>query len=277
MSQRGQITIAAVGGLTAVMLGTVVLLHLSRIASGGAGAQTAADMAALAGARILASDSSAAPSTVRAAAAFAARANGARLTDLQIERVGAVATAVDVTAAVDVDGSVPIAGPQRNAVPERARAGVVYMATLPGGAFRPVDLHGAQGPLAAVAAAEAQVGWPYVWGGKKPRRRRIRLSRSTSGFCQRLVPYWCQTRPGYGGVRNPHDLGEIVGDVHRAAQGRRIVGVRHRLPIEVDERKLVVHGNRRRGQEPLVRDAPMEPLRNPAVEMRPAAFRASTT
>ena len=181
MSQRGQITIAAVGGLTAVMLGTVVLLHLSRIASGGAGAQTAADMAALAGARILASDSSAAPSTVRAAAASAARANGARLTDLQIERVGAVATAVDVTAAVDVDGSVPIAGPQRNAVPERARAGVVYTATLPGGAFRPVDLHGAQGPLAAVAAAEAQVGWPYVWGGE---------SRAEGGFdCSGLIVY----------------------------------------------------------------------------------------
>ena len=56
MRQRGQIAIAAIGGLTAVLLGTVVLLHLSRIAAGGAGAQTAADMAALAAARTLASD-----------------------------------------------------------------------------------------------------------------------------------------------------------------------------------------------------------------------------
>ena len=31
MSQRGQVAIAAIGGLTAVLLGTVVLLHLSRI------------------------------------------------------------------------------------------------------------------------------------------------------------------------------------------------------------------------------------------------------
>ena len=88
MSQRGQITIAAVGGLTAVLLGTVVLLHLSRIAAGGAGAQTAADMTALAAARTLASDPAAAPAAVRAAAAAAAQANGARLVDLEIERVG---------------------------------------------------------------------------------------------------------------------------------------------------------------------------------------------
>ena len=181
MSQRGQITIAAIGGLTAVLLGTVVLLHLSRIASGGAAAQTAADMAALAAARILASDPSAAPSAVRAAAASAARANGARLTDLEIERVGAVATAVDLTVSADVDGPVPVAGPQHNAVLEQARAGVAYTATLPAGAFRPVDLHGAQGPLAAVAAAEAQVGWPYVWGGE---------SRAEGGFdCSGLIDY----------------------------------------------------------------------------------------
>ena len=181
MSQRGQITIAAVGGLTAVLLGTVVLLHLSRIAAGGAGAQTAADMTALAAARTLAGDPAAAPPAVRAAAAAAARANGARLVDLEIERVGAVATAVDVTASSEVDGSVPVAGPQHDTVLERARAGVTYTAALPAGSFRPVDLHGARGPLAAVAAAEAQVGWPYVWGGE---------SRAEGGFdCSGLIDY----------------------------------------------------------------------------------------
>jgi len=166
VSQRGQITIAAVGGLTAVMLGTVVLLHLSRIASGGAAAQTAADMAALAGARVLAGDPSAPPSAVRRAAASSARVNGARLTGLEIERTGTVATAVDVTVSSEVDGSLPVAGPRHDAVVETARAGVAYTAALSAGAFRPVDLHGARGPLAAVAAAEAQVGWPYIWGGE---------------------------------------------------------------------------------------------------------------
>jgi cell wall-associated NlpC family hydrolase len=181
VTQRGQITIAAVGGLTAVLLGTVVLLHLSRIAAGGAGAQTAADMAALAAARTLAGDPAAAPAAVRAAAATAARANGARLVDLGIERVGAVATAVDVTASSEVDGSVPVAGAQHDTVLERARAGVTYTAALPAGSFRPFDLHGARGPLAAVAAAEAQVGWPYVWGGE---------SRAEGGFdCSGLIDY----------------------------------------------------------------------------------------
>ena len=149
---------------------------------GRRGGQTAADMAALAAARSLASD----PSTAPAACAggrgdAAARANGARLVDLAIERVGAVATAVDVTASSEVDGSVPVAGPQHDTVLERARAGVTYTAALPAGSFRPVDLHGARGPLAAVAAAEAQVGWPYVWGGE---------SRAEGGFdCSGLIDY----------------------------------------------------------------------------------------
>jgi cell wall-associated NlpC family hydrolase len=179
--QRGQVAIAAIGGLTAVLLGTVVLLHLSRIAAGGAGAQTAADMAALAAARTLASDPSSAPADVRAAAASAARANDARLVDLQIEHVGAVATAVDVTVSSQIDGSVPVAGSRHDTVVERARPGVTYTAALPAGAFRPVDLHGARGPLAAVAAVEAQVGWPYVWGGE---------SRAEGGFdCSGLIDY----------------------------------------------------------------------------------------
>ena len=181
MSQRGQIAIAAIGGLTAVLLGAVVLLYLGRIAAGGAGGQTAADMAALAAARSLASDPSTAPARVRASADAAARDNGARLVSLRIERTGAVATAVDVTTAVDVDGTLPVAGPQHRRVLERARAGVAYSAQLPAQSFRPVDLHGARGPLAAVAAAEAQIGWPYVWGGE---------SRAEGGFdCSGLIDY----------------------------------------------------------------------------------------
>ncbi len=63
----------------------------------------------------------------------------------------------------------------------RARAGVAFTAAAPSAAFRPIALHGARGPLAAVAAAEAQVGWPYVWGGE---------SRAEGGFdCSGLVDF----------------------------------------------------------------------------------------
>ncbi len=96
-------------------------------------------------------------------------------------RTGAVPRAVDVTVAVVVDGSAPGAGVQHRVVQSRARAGVQFAATLPTGSFRPIDLHGGRGPLAAVAAAEAQVGWPYVWGGE---------SRAEGGFdCSGLIDY----------------------------------------------------------------------------------------
>jgi len=67
------------------------------------------------------------------------------------------------------------------AVQAVARAAVSYSATLPADGFRPVDLHGSGGRAAVVAAAAAQVGWPYVWGGE---------SRAEGGFdCSGLVDY----------------------------------------------------------------------------------------
>ena len=63
----------------------------------------------------------------------------------------------------------------------RARARVEFTAAEPTGSFRPVDLHGLAGRAAVVAAAAAQVGWPYVWGGE---------SRAEGGFdCSGLVDY----------------------------------------------------------------------------------------
>jgi cell wall-associated NlpC family hydrolase len=181
VSQRGQVAIGAVGGLTAVLVGAVILLHLARIAAAGAGGQTAADVAALAAARTLADDPSSAEKAVRAVAASAARANGARLVRLRVERTGNVATGVEVTVTSAVAGTLPVVGADRRSLVERARAGIAYTAGLPDAVFRPVDLHGASGPLAAVAAAEAQVGWPYVWGGE---------SRAEGGFdCSGLVDY----------------------------------------------------------------------------------------
>ncbi|HXD71736.1 MAG TPA: C40 family peptidase, partial [Gaiellales bacterium] len=181
MSERGQISVAAVGAIALVLLGAVLLGYLSMVAAGGGHAQRAADLAAVAAATRLAADPDATSATLREVAADTARQNGARLVSFDLVRDGQMPRAVDVSVTLPVDGSVPVAGRQAQQVDARARAGVAYSAALPADAFRPVDLHGGRGPLAAVAAAEAQVGWPYVWGGE---------SRAEGGFdCSGLVDY----------------------------------------------------------------------------------------
>ena len=181
MSERGQISVAAIAAVTLVLLGGVLLGFLSRVAAGGGHAQRAADLAAIAAARGLGADPEATPAALRRIAAVAARRNGARVASLRVVRDGSVPRAVDVAVSVSVDGSVPVAGPQRQRVVARSRAGVAFAAALPSGSFRPIALHGVRGPLAAVAAAEAQVGWPYVWGGE---------SRAEGGFdCSGLVDF----------------------------------------------------------------------------------------
>ena len=181
MSERGQISVAAVAAITVVLLGGVLLGYLSMVAAGGGHAQRAADLAAVSAATRLAADPGATPAALRELAADAAHRNGARLLSFTLVRTGSVPRAVEVAVALPVDGGVPVAGRQSRQVEARARAGVAYSATLPAGSFRPVDLHGGRGPLAAVAAAEAQAGWPYVWGGE---------SRAEGGFdCSGLVDY----------------------------------------------------------------------------------------
>jgi cell wall-associated NlpC family hydrolase len=181
MSERGQISVAAVGAIAVVLLGGVLLGYLSMVAADGGRAQRAADLAAVAAATRLANDPDADPADVRRVAVDAAGRNGARLVSFGLVRDGPVPRGVDVAVALDVDGSVPVAGNQSRQVDARARAGVQYSASLTPDAFRPVDLHGGRGPLAAVAAAEAQVGWPYVWGGE---------SRAEGGFdCSGLIDY----------------------------------------------------------------------------------------
>jgi cell wall-associated NlpC family hydrolase len=181
VNERGQVSSAVVGLAVLVLLGAAVLVYLGRIAAGGGQAQRAADLASLAAARVLAADPSAGAGEVRSAAAPAARANGATLLDVRVLRSGGIVRGVEVSAAVGVAGDVPAAGPQQSLVPAGARAGVSYAVSLPGGSFRPVDLHGARGRRAVVAAAEAQLGWPYVWGGESP---------AEGGFdCSGLVAY----------------------------------------------------------------------------------------
>ena len=100
---------------------------------------------------------------------------------MRIESAGGVPKAVDVTVSERVTGNVPGVGRRVDRVLSWSRAGATYSATLVQTAFRPVDIGGARGAAAVVAAAEAQIGWPYVWGGE---------SRAEGGFdCSGLIDY----------------------------------------------------------------------------------------
>jgi cell wall-associated NlpC family hydrolase len=179
--QRGQLTVAAVGLMMALLAGAVVLVHLAAIRVDGGHAQRAADLEAIAAAQRLAADPAASEAQLRSAADTTARSNGARVEWLRVQRRGSIPVAVELGVAMAVRGTLPAAGARSDRLPARARAGVSYSATLPERSFRPVDLHGATGRAAVVAAAEAQIGWPYVWGGE---------SRAEGGFdCSGLVDY----------------------------------------------------------------------------------------
>src|SRR4029077_12505055 len=62
-----------------------------------------------------------------------------------------------------------------------ARAGLDFTARPPAAGFRVADVRGLDTGSAVVAAALAQLGWPYVWGGE---------SRAEGGFdCSGLIDY----------------------------------------------------------------------------------------
>ena len=174
MSDRGQVAPVAVAALVLVAMGIALLGHLAAIRSGGARGQAAADIAALAAARVAADDPDAPVPELRSAAARAARANGGRLGSFRMETRGpGVPQAIQVTVTATTPGDVPGVGRRADVTIARARAGIAYTAVLPDGTFRPVDVAGVTGAAAAIRAAEAQIGWPYVWGGE---------SRAEGGF-----------------------------------------------------------------------------------------------
>src|SRR4051794_16301581 len=155
-----------------LMAGGALLAHLARIGDSGGRGQTAADVAALAAARALGADPSAPAAALRAVAARAAADNGARLEALDELGRDGLPAGVRVTVTIG-------AGADR--VRLSALAGVTYSAAPSSGSFRPVDPHGLTGRSAVVAAAAAQIGWPYVWGGE---------SRAEGGFdCSGLVDF----------------------------------------------------------------------------------------
>jgi len=182
VSERGQVAPVAVAALVLLAMGIVLLGHLAAIRSGGARGQAAADVAALTAARAAADDPDAPASELRAAANAAAESNGDTLRAFRIESRGpGLPVAIDVTVAATTRGDVPGLGQRADVTVARARAGIAYSAQLPDGTFRPVDLSGATGAAAAIRAAEAQIGWPYVWGGE---------SRAEGGFdCSGLVDF----------------------------------------------------------------------------------------
>jgi cell wall-associated NlpC family hydrolase len=171
VSERGQISVMACALVLLLVLAGFLIGILGGIDSAAANAQRAADMAALAAGQRLSDDPAAAAADLRAAADDAARDNGGRLVSLTQLTEEGLPSGVEVSVAVD--GEHPVQA--------RARAQVEFTAAEPTGSFRPVDLHGLAGRAAVVAAAAAQVGWPYVWGGE---------SRAEGGFdCSGLVDY----------------------------------------------------------------------------------------
>ena len=171
MTERGQVSVMACALVVLLVVAGFVIGVLGGIDSAGANAQRAADMAALAAGHRLSSDPAAAAADLRSAAADAARENGGRLVSLVQLTEDGLPSGVEVSVAVDGE----------HLVRARARVGVEFTAAEPTGSFRPVDLHGLAGRAAVVAAAAAQVGWPYVWGGE---------SRAEGGFdCSGLVDY----------------------------------------------------------------------------------------
>ena len=178
--ERGQVAPLAVAFALLLLAGGAVLMHLARVGDAGGRGQTAADLAAISAARVLASIRLPDQASLRAAAERTAAANGARVTAVTPLADGGLPTGVEVTVDAVATGDVPVAGRVRRRqldVPGRRHV----QRGAAGAGFRPVDLHGLTGRAAIVAAAAAQIGWPYVWGGE---------SRAEGGFdCSGLVGY----------------------------------------------------------------------------------------
>jgi cell wall-associated NlpC family hydrolase len=196
-SERAQAAVAVVGVLLLVLLGAVgagVLLRASLTRATAAGTADGAALAAAAVLRDRADDlvprrdrvhrrslpplltRDALDALARAAAARAARRGGGELVALQVQD-GPRGLPVFATATVRVPGAA-----SHGPVLARARAGLDFpMPTAAPERFRAVDLRGFAGVPAVIAAASAQLGWPYLWGGE---------SRAEGGFdCSGLVDY----------------------------------------------------------------------------------------
>jgi peptidoglycan DL-endopeptidase CwlO len=121
----------------------------------------------------------------RAAAARVSRAGGAELVAFStVDGPPAIPLSAIATVRL-VSHSLPGwlgAGSLESLRRARSRAGLEYpLPVLGPDRFRAVDLEGLAGVAAVVAAATAQLGWPYLWGGE---------SRAEGGFdCSGLIDF----------------------------------------------------------------------------------------
>jgi cell wall-associated NlpC family hydrolase len=182
-AERGAVAIGAVALLLLLALVAGAGLRAGRSLLLDERVHGSADAVALAAATVLdrrygdAVDAGGSPSVVRAtqeaaraAAERAAGRLGLTLESISFERGGHEASPLAVRVHV-VDG--------RSAA--SARAGVEFAAPVAAEGFRVADVRGLDAGGAVVAAALAQLGWPYVWGGE---------SRAEGGFdCSGLIDY----------------------------------------------------------------------------------------
>jgi cell wall-associated NlpC family hydrolase len=182
-SERGAVAIAAVALLLVLALVAGAGLRAGRTLLLDERVHGSADAVALAAARVLegrygaAVDAGGSPATARAteAASRAAAEHTAARLGLELESISFERSARDPSpSAVRVR---VIAGRDRAG----ARAGLAFAQPAPAEGFRLADVRGLDAGGAVVAAALAQLGWPYVWGGE---------SRAEGGFdCSGLIDY----------------------------------------------------------------------------------------
>jgi peptidoglycan DL-endopeptidase CwlO len=183
-SERGAVAVAAVALLALLALVAGAGLQAGRGLLLDERSHGSADAVALAAASALeqrygdAIDAGGAAAAVgvseslaRAAAERAAARLGVALVALEFERGARDPSPVAVRVRISQ-------GAGRSA---SARAGLAFAQPVAREGFRVADLRGLAGADAVVAAALAQLGWPYVWGGE---------SRAEGGFdCSGLVDY----------------------------------------------------------------------------------------
>ena len=203
-AERGAVAIGAVALLLLLALVAGAGLRAGRSLVLDERVHGSADAVALAAATVLdrrygdAVDAGGSPSAARAtqqaaraAAERAAGRLGLTLESISFERGGHDASPLAVRVHV-------VAGRHGAS----ARAGVGFGASTPVEGFRAADVRGLDAAGAVVAAAVAQLGWPYVWGGE---------SRAEGGFdCSGLIDYaltvaglpvGVSQRPGCSGSR----------------------------------------------------------------------------
>jgi peptidoglycan DL-endopeptidase CwlO len=183
-SERGAVAVAAVALLLLLALVAGAGLRAGRgllldeRALGSADAVALAAAGALEGRYGESVDAGGGPAAVRsteaaarAAARSAAARLGVKLVAIEFERGARDPSPVGVSVRISL-------GARRSV---RARAGLAFAQQTAGAGFRAADVRGLAGAEAVVAAALAQLGWPYVWGGE---------SRAEGGFdCSGLVDY----------------------------------------------------------------------------------------